>query len=287
MRSLSRAELEHYFVEPYHKGAELICTSKPTLMLPCDSSPIFRCIDSTYYLLVGTQKVAGLLLVIPLINTVVQLVFDKIGVELSRFYNDAWYIQHNFYIRTTLRSSELSDDNIDCLLSALKKSNRIRYLDLSNNKIGDCGAKKIADLLKIHPTLEWLNLSNNCIGDEGIEGIADSLKTNSMLLFINLAGNTFGDAGVQKMGEGLASNTTLKTICLQSEKTTDKIGRSLFTLIRDSNKLLQLIYYSKQSTGKVGKLSKQDGGKFTELEKTAFDDWLTELTEKTLKNVYC
>ena len=183
--------LVHYFVEPYQKGAKLIRTDQPTLILPRDSSNVFLCIDRVFLLLIATQKVAGVLLIIPLINTAVQLIFDGIGIEFSLLYNQIWYIQNDLCGKVGLSSRELSDENIDCLLSALKKSKQIKYLNLSHNKIGDSGAKKIAELLKTHPTLEWLNLSNNCIKDDGVKAIAESLKTNSKLVLLNLVGNTF------------------------------------------------------------------------------------------------
>lgn len=58
--------------------------------------------------------------------------------------------------------------NIILFLSEALKSNRtITELDISNNKIGDVGAKALADALKDNTRLNKVYIGNNNIGTTG------------------------------------------------------------------------------------------------------------------------
>lgn len=54
-------------------------------------------------------------------------------------------------------------------------------INLTNNKIGDDGAKAIAEMLKINKTLALVNLSYNGIGFEGAKAIVESLLNNKVI----------------------------------------------------------------------------------------------------------
>ena len=58
------------------------------------------------------------------------------------------------------------------LFESLKNNTTLENLSLSNNQIGNDGAKNIAEALKINTTLEKLSLSNNQIGQQGAIAIA-------------------------------------------------------------------------------------------------------------------
>ena len=66
----------------------------------------------------------------------------------------------------------------------------MEFTNLRINKIGDGGAKSLAEALKKNTTLEYLNLWHNEIGAEGAKAIAEVLKESegaglSMLIFFD------------------------------------------------------------------------------------------------------
>ena len=63
----------------------------------------------------------------------------------------------------------------------MKQNNTLTKLYLSNNKIGDVGAKAIAIALETNISLTTIYLSNNKIGHVGAKAIADALKINKEL----------------------------------------------------------------------------------------------------------
>ena len=58
------------------------------------------------------------------------------------------------------------------IAEALKVNPVLTVLNLSDNSIGDNGAKSIAEALKVNPVLTDLSLGNNKIGVDGAKAIA-------------------------------------------------------------------------------------------------------------------
>ena len=54
-------------------------------------------------------------------------------------------------------------------------------LFLTQNRIGDTGAKAIAEALKVNPVLTILDLGGNRFGVDGAKAIAEALKVNPVL----------------------------------------------------------------------------------------------------------
>jgi hypothetical protein len=71
---------------------------------------------------------------------------------------------------------------------ALKRSEDEKEgrLDLYNQRIGDNGAKYLADVLKINTSITSIDLWSNNIGDDGAKYLADALKTNTSITNIYL-----------------------------------------------------------------------------------------------------
>ncbi|XP_073671447.1 protein NLRC3-like isoform X2 [Paramisgurnus dabryanus] len=103
------------------------------------------------------------------------------------------------------RSVKLSNCNItDKGCSALASALNVSYLtklNLSENKLGDSGVKKLSDELKKHHCkLEILRFYDCNITDEGCADLALALKSNpSHLTELNLSKNKLGDSGVKKL----------------------------------------------------------------------------------------
>ena len=66
---------------------------------------------------------------------------------------------------------------------------RLRELNLYENKIGDEGAKALAEALQENQTLTSLVLWDNKIGDEGGKALLEALQKNQTLTTIYLSDN--------------------------------------------------------------------------------------------------
>lgn len=66
-------------------------------------------------------------------------------------------------------------------------------VDLSDNNLGDYGARAIADMLKENSTLVNLNLSGNNFTDRSAEHISPALITNTKLQHLDLSHNALGE----------------------------------------------------------------------------------------------
>jgi Ran GTPase-activating protein (RanGAP) involved in mRNA processing and transport len=85
-------------------------------------------------------------------------------------------------------------------------------INLSNSEIGDEGAKAIARALEGNETLKELNLRENAVGDEGAKAIGKALERNETLKELNLRENAFGDEGAKAIARALEGNETLKNL---------------------------------------------------------------------------
>ena len=77
-------------------------------------------------------------------------------------------------------------------LQKLREIDQTTDLDFGNATIGDCGAKQIAEALKVNKSLATLDLRNTQIGDSGAKEIAEALKVNKYLTTLNLSENNIG-----------------------------------------------------------------------------------------------
>ncbi|XP_049322618.1 NACHT, LRR and PYD domains-containing protein 12-like [Astyanax mexicanus] len=90
----------------------------------------------------------------------------------------------------------------------------LKELDLSGNKLGNSGVKKMSDLLKMS---EWkltkLNISDCSVTEEGYADLVSALKSNSSLVELDLRDNDPGNTGVKKFTDLLKEpNCKLKTV---------------------------------------------------------------------------
>lgn len=89
-------------------------------------------------------------------------------------------------------------------------------LELSDNEIGDDGARDLAMLLRDKPSIIHLDLNNNHIGDEGIQELARALSNpHATLQRLYLEKNgEIGESGVNQLIEMLKVNRSLERLSL-------------------------------------------------------------------------
>uniref|UniRef100_UPI00398F6D77 MHC class II transactivator n=1 Tax=Pristiophorus japonicus TaxID=55135 RepID=UPI00398F6D77 len=107
----------------------------------------------------------------------------------------------------------------------------LKYLDLdgpssqnvemSENKIGDEGAERLAEVLSNLTSLEKLTLSRNQIADRGAQELARSLPNLKFLRTLSLYDNIIGDKGAEKLAEILPVMKSLKVLDVKFNKITD------------------------------------------------------------------
>ena len=124
------------------------------------------------------------------------------------------------------------------LLSIALKNSSINILNISNNLIGDLGAKWIADMLVDNSNLETLKLGHNEIGDEGIKALANALKHNSTLLTLELNNNNFGRFGIIALATALKLNTTLLEINLEFNSLDELSDQSFLEVLNKNENLV-------------------------------------------------
>ncbi|CAL1150744.1 unnamed protein product, partial [Cladocopium goreaui] len=107
---------------------------------------------------------------------------------------------------------------------------------LDHRKIGDSGAKVVAEALKT-TTTEELVLNNNDIGEQGAEALAESLKSNKRLKGLWLENNKIGDRGAEALAEGLKSNGSLGWLELQNNNIGDRGAEALAETLASTGSL--------------------------------------------------
>ncbi|KAI9365955.1 hypothetical protein DFJ73DRAFT_152358 [Zopfochytrium polystomum] len=142
----------------------------------------------------------------------------------------------------------ISDIGASAIGKALPKSS-LKRLVLSENHIGDAGAKEVARGLEIGSRLTSLDLSANWIGTVGAASIAKSLNENSRLQNLELGRNKLGDAGAKAFAESLVTNENLMSLDLSHNKIGDSGGKALAEMITRNNSLILLILAENHMTG--------------------------------------
>ena len=95
----------------------------------------------------------------------------------------------------------------------------LQHLDLSFNKLGNKGAKEVAEGLVGNTTLLHLNVNSNGLTDDGIVYLAEALETgNNTLQYMRFAdGNKIRDCGIVRLAKALHVNTSIRELNLTNE----------------------------------------------------------------------
>ncbi|NWX88029.1 C2TA protein, partial [Nothoprocta pentlandii] len=100
----------------------------------------------------------------------------------------------------------------------------LQHLDLealSENGIGDEGAKRLSEVFPKLTSLETLNLSQNKITDVGAEKLAKALPHLSSLKTLSLYNNSICDFGAESLAKILPAMASLRVLDVQYNKITD------------------------------------------------------------------
>ena len=146
-------------------------------------------------------------------------------------------------LNDSLQSLEISHNNIT-------DNGLMRILDNLPGKlvrliVNDCwltysGAVNIAKLLVINKTLKYLDISENNIGDDGISAISDSLHVNTTLIQLVAHSCQFQSKGAESVARMLQANKTLKYLDISDNNSGDDGTKSITHSILANTTVTQL-----------------------------------------------
>ena len=135
--------------------------------------------------------------------------------------------------------------------AALSHTPRLRFLNLSGNKIRDGGAEQLSAALSGAANLRSVDLSDSEIGLAGAKHLSASLSRAKDLQSVRLGGNPLGDAGVAALSEALCRARDLQDVRLPSCGIGEEGALSLAHAVRGARHL-QSIDLSRNALGDDG-----------------------------------
>ncbi|NXG16178.1 C2TA protein, partial [Grallaria varia] len=123
----------------------------------------------------------------------------------------------------------------------------LQHLDLdalSENGIGDEGAKSLSEVLPNLTSLETLNLSQNKITDVGTENLAAALPSLSSLRTLSLYNNNICDFGAENLAKALPAMTSLRVLDVQYNKITGVGAQQLTNSLRKCPHIKNLVMWN-------------------------------------------
>jgi len=135
----------------------------------------------------------------------------------------AMIIKENSYIKyLDLSDNYLGDVSAEMFYESLKVNLKLKNLDLSGNDFGEIGSEFLGYGIGANDSLEKLTLSYNKIRGKGAVALAAALKVNISLKHLDLSWNGFRDAGAMNLSESLKDNNSLLTLNLDHNEITDE-----------------------------------------------------------------
>ncbi|NWR65755.1 C2TA protein, partial [Bucorvus abyssinicus] len=123
----------------------------------------------------------------------------------------------------------------------------LQHLDLdalSENGIGDEGAKSLSEVFPILTSLETLNLSQNKITDVGAEKLATALPSLSSLKTLSLYNNSICDFGAENLAKVLPAMASLRVLDIQYNKITGVGAQQLTDSLRKCPHIKNLVMWN-------------------------------------------
>jgi Leucine Rich repeat len=143
-----------------------------------------------------------------------------------------------------LTSYGIDSEQAKQIANELAANTTLKFLDLSDNEVGELGAPAIAHALTKNRTLTRLDLDDNGIGNVGSVTIAMALLQNMSLQTLFLCGNGIDPAGAASFAETLRINTCLVELRLARNNIGDNGAELLARAVAENHSLVQLNFHS-------------------------------------------
>ena len=143
--------------------------------------------------------------------------------------------------RKTLKVPKLSFHDFERFAAELSENDTVHTLDLSNNALGDLGAKYFALALHTNQHLEHLVLWGNTIGDAGAKDFAKALSINASLKSLQLGHNRITSDGAMALFiDGLCNNNTLEGLFMEGNLIDDCVEGAFSEMLQNNTSLKRL-----------------------------------------------
>ncbi|NXF02955.1 C2TA protein, partial [Smithornis capensis] len=130
------------------------------------------------------------------------------------------------------------------ILAAFPSLQHLDLDSLSENDIGDEGAKSLSEVFPTLTSLETLNLSQNKITDVGAENLATALPSLSSLKTLSLYNNNICDFGAENLAKVLPAMTSLRVLDVQYNKITGAGAQLLTNSLRKCPHIKNLVMWN-------------------------------------------
>ncbi|ETO12062.1 hypothetical protein RFI_25315 [Reticulomyxa filosa] len=150
--------------------------------------------------------------------------FSDDGITKNDALNLVKYLQETktiFCFNLLIRLSEclIDDEIVHILVNSFEKNKSLTYIDLSHNRIGDIGAKRIGEWLLSKPkgnTLLTLKLNDNVISVQGAIHFSEMIKVSEQLSELHLGLNRLQSEGGVHLLTAIALNKSLVKVDLST-----------------------------------------------------------------------
>ena len=132
----------------------------------------------------------------------------------------------------------LAPIDLVAVLDFLKNAEDVLYINLSENLVGDLGAKEVKKFIVCRERkLKWLDLPTNNFSDNVAKDLAAALKhSNCKLESLDLSENNFTDIAVEDFAAALQhTNCKLELLDLSINDFTDNSAKNFAAALKDSN----------------------------------------------------
>ena len=135
-------------------------------------------------------------------------------------------------VKLNLSKCELSESQILIIAKALNNLSRLKYLDISHNKISDKAASELGSALSTNQVLEHLNLSSCQLLKLHIAGIAKGVsKKESSLMFLDISHNTVTNNVSDEIASVVINNPLLEHLNLANCELSELQLSSIFEVL--------------------------------------------------------
>lgn len=161
-------------------------------------------------------------------------------------------------IRLGYNRQNSSQDLVTCDLACVllhkaivaDSSARLQVLDLNNVRVGDLGARRIAQALVRNQLLRQLHMAFNSVGPDGADAFADALDTNRCLQVLDIRDNEAGDAGAEALARGPYDNFAMRRLHVARNGIGPRGAKALTVAVQQNPRLA--VDFGAGGTGAIG-----------------------------------
>lgn len=156
-----------------------------------------------------------------------------------------------------LRLRMLHDDEASLVSQALRESQDVTALDISDNSLTCEGLKVICEAIAAKPSVVSLIASGNDLDNRALEVAAEAVVSKGTVQVLDFSRNRIGDAGVVKLAAAIRKNPSVRQVTLNNNVIGPLGAQCLLESMIDSGMVSELDL----SYNRIGDKDKEDFAK--------------------------